>query len=193
MEFGVKLLFTLFACLALAATLSFPYAIRDKIERRKALRETVVKKFNVSEYLARTEKENLEILENRKSVDKTIILWWGFDGLRLNEDGLIEWISRKKQSPISQNVFRQPWQTGRLTMQYDMCQSTQAKIDALMAQNMQSQVQAWQVEQNRQMVNALQGCAIPTLTTYAPYLYQSQLTQCCCNWNFLKRVKTDFD
>ena len=175
MEFGAKLLFTLFACLALAATLSFPYAIRDKIERRKALRETVVKKFNVSEYLARTEKENLEILENRKSVDKTIILWWGFDGLRLNEDGSIEWISRKKQSPISQNVFRQPWQTGRLTMQYDMRQSTQAQIDVLMAQDIQLQAQAWQAEQNRQVVNALQSYVVQWPGYYA------RLTDCCCN------------
>jgi len=55
--------------------------------------------FIISECLARTEKEYLEILEQQELVEKTIILWWGFDGLRLNEDGSLEWISRKKQNP----------------------------------------------------------------------------------------------
>jgi len=48
--------------------------------------------FVVSEYLARIEKENLEILESREPVEQIVILWWGLDGLRLNEDGTTEQI-----------------------------------------------------------------------------------------------------
>ena len=112
--------------------------------------------FVISKYYARIEQVALDILEHREPVDQTIILWWGLDGLRLNEDGTAEWISRKKPPPVPQNVFYQPCQAIISPPQYDMCQSTKAQIDALMAQNMQLQVQAWQAEQNRQMINALQ-------------------------------------
>lgn len=89
--------------------------------------------FVVSEYLDRIEKANLEIMEERKPVEKVIILWWGLDGLRLNEDGSIEWISRKEPETASQNVFWQPCQTITPLPQFNTFQSTQATIDALMA------------------------------------------------------------
>ena len=52
--------------------------------------------FCVSEYFSRVEQYNLEIQEERRAVDKIIILWWGLDGLRLNENGSLEWISRSQ-------------------------------------------------------------------------------------------------
>lgn len=52
--------------------------------------------FVISEYYARTEQAALDILETQEPVDQTIVLWWGLDGLRLNEDGTLEWVSRKK-------------------------------------------------------------------------------------------------
>ena len=131
--------------------------------------------FVVSEYLARIEKASIEILESRKPVEQIVILWWGLDGVRLNEDGTAEWISRKKPPPVQQNVFYQPCQAVILPPQYDMCQSTQAQIAALMAQNIQLQVQAWQTEQNRQVVNALQSYVVQWPGYYA------RLTDCCCN------------
>lgn len=131
--------------------------------------------FVVSEYFARIEKASLEILESRKPVEQIVILWWGLDGLRLNEDGTVEWISRKKPSPVQRNVFYQPSQAVIPPPQYDMCQSTQAQTDALMAQNTQMQVQAWQAEQNRQMINTLQSYVVRWPGYYA------RLTDCCCN------------
>lgn len=68
------------------------------------------KPFVVSEYLARIEKASLDILESREPTDKIIILWWGLDGLRLNEDGSLEWVSRKRPEKA---VFYQPRQTIR--------------------------------------------------------------------------------
>ena len=49
--------------------------------------------FVVSEYYDRMEKAALDILEYQESVDQTIILWWVLDGLRLNEDGTLEWLT----------------------------------------------------------------------------------------------------
>lgn len=131
--------------------------------------------FVVSEYLTRIEKASIEILESRKPVEQIVILWWGLDGLRLNEDGATEWISRKKSEPVSTNVLYQPCWSITPTPQYDMCQSTQAQIDALMTQNIQLQVQSWQAEQNRQMINALQSYVVQSPGYYA------RLTDCCCN------------
>lgn len=62
--------------------------------------------FSVSEYFDRIEKASIEILEEIKPVDHTIVLWWGLDGLRLNEDGTLEWTSRKRQT--TGNEFYQP-------------------------------------------------------------------------------------
>ena len=62
---------------------------------------------SVSQYLADMEKVILELLEERPPQDRTITLWWGLDGLRLNEDGSIELVSRRKQTPVQPNVF---WQ-----------------------------------------------------------------------------------
>ena len=131
--------------------------------------------FVVSEYLTQIEKASVEILESRKPVEQIVILWWGLDGLRLNEDGTTEWISRKKSEPVSTGVLYQPCRSITPTPQYDMCQSTQAQIDALMTQNIQLQVQSWQAEQNRQMINALQSYVVQWPGYYA------RLTDCCCN------------
>ena len=149
------------------------YLINKRLYEGEPLEPT--KPFVVSEYCAYIEHTALDILENQEPIDQTIILWWGLDGLRLNEDGTAEWISRKKPSPVQQNVFYRPFQTIISPPQYDMCQSTQAQIDALMAQNMQLQVQAWQAEQNRQMINALQSYVVRW-----PGYYE-RLTDCCCN------------
>lgn len=62
--------------------------------------------FLVSEYYERMEKSALDIQKGQEPVDSIIVLWWGLDGLRLNESGELEWISRKEpeqthlQSPV---------------------------------------------------------------------------------------------
>lgn len=57
-------------------------------------------KFSVYEHLERIEKAYLEILETRQPISQSITLWWGLDGLRLEEDGTTEWVSRKKPKPL---------------------------------------------------------------------------------------------
>ena len=78
------------------------YMINERPYEREPLEPA--EPFVVSEYYDRMEKAALDILENQEPVDQTIILWWGLDGLRLNEDGELEWISRKTPKPVNQNV-----------------------------------------------------------------------------------------
>lgn len=149
------------------------YMINERPYEREPLEPA--EPFVVSEYYDRMEKAALDILEAQEPVDQTIILWWGLDGLRLNEDGATEWISRKKSETVSTSVLYQPCRSITPPPQYDMGQSTQAKIDALMAQNVQLQVQAQQAEQSGQMINALQSYVVQRPGYYA------RLTDCCCN------------
>lgn len=58
------------------------------------------------EYLDRIEKASLEIQETKQPVSHVITLWWGLDGLQLNEDGSTEWISRKKNKTTENKVAR---------------------------------------------------------------------------------------
>lgn len=143
--------------------------------------------FSVSEHFDRMEKACLEILGAREPIDKTITLWWGLDGIQLSEDGTYKWVSRKKKQ--DENEFYQPCQSIQWTLPYampfesgtlrygftDQIQSTQAQIDALMAQNTQLQAQAWQAEQSGQMINALQRYVVQW-----PGYYE-RLTDCCCD------------
>jgi hypothetical protein len=152
-----------------------PYFIHDKMQRKQIVNQTKTDPFFVSEYYDQMEKAVLDILENQETVDQTIILWWGLDGLRLNEDGTMKWVSRRKPKPVQENIFFQSCQSIIPTPKYNMCQSTQAQIDALMAQNMQLQVQAWRAEQNRQTINALQSYVVQWPGNY------TRLTDCCCN------------
>lgn len=49
---------------------------------------------SVYKCLTHIEDESLKIARDKKPTDKTITLWFGLDGLRLNENGAIEWVKR---------------------------------------------------------------------------------------------------
>ncbi len=118
--------------------------------------------FVISEYYARTEQAAIDILETQEPVDQTIILWWGLGGLRLNEDGTMEWVSRRKPKPVQENVFYQICQSAP-AYNPDLLaqtQSTRASIDALMAQNVSLQMQAYQAQQIAQLINSMQQCCV---------------------------------
>lgn len=136
--------------------------------------------FVISEYYARTEQAAIDILETQEPVDQTIILWWGLDGLRLNEDEELEWISRKTPKPANQNVSYQLYQSV-LAYNPDLftqTQSTRASIAALMAQNASLQMQAYQAQQTAQVINSLQQCCVQYPAQYPQYRYAG----CCCNF-----------
>lgn len=106
---------------------------------------------SVIEYLSRIEEASLDILEAKTPIDKSITLWWGLDGLRLNEDGTFEWISRKKSKPINQNISYQMCQSiqpSQMELQQtrwaDQTQCVKAQLDTLMSQNIALQMQFMQ-------------------------------------------------
>ena len=148
------------------------------------------KPFIVSEYYDRTEKAALDILETQEPVDQTIILWWGLDGLRLNEDGSLEWVSRKKLKPVNQNVSWQLCQNVTYIPQFDACQSTQATREQLFNLNMQLQMANFNVAMQNQingfdsafqryMVQAPIYPAYPSYINAGSVQFPSQLTGCC--------------
>ena len=136
--------------------------------------------FVVSEYYDRMEKATLDILKQQEPVDQTIILWWGLDGLRMNEDGELEWISRKTPKPVNQNVSYHPCQSIQTYNPnlFDQTQSTRASIDALMAQNVSLQMQAYQAQQIEQLINSMQQCCVQYPAQYPLYFYGG----CCRNY-----------
>lgn len=130
--------------------------------------------FSVTQYLDAMERAHLNILDQQKPVDQTIILWWGLDGLTLDEDWKLKWISRKKKAPVNQNISYQPCQSILYAYNHpilclDMCQSTQATINALQMQNSAMQMQACQQTQRQQIIQSKMMqqvtacCAFPPL------------------------------
>ena len=175
------------------------YLINERPYEREPLKPA--EPFIVSEYCDRMEKATLDILEHREAVEQTIILWWGLDGLRLNEDGELEWISRKTPKPVNQNedgelewISRKTPKPVNQNVPYHPCQSvpaynpalfaqmqsTRASIDALRAQNasLQIQAQALQVQQTVQVINSLQQYCVQYPAQYPPYFYGG----CCGNY-----------
>lgn len=138
--------------------------------------------FNVSEYLQRRE-EFILSLEEERYTEYTIMLWWGFDGLRLNKDGSREWISRKKPEPVKRNVFYQPCQTMNTSPQFGACQNIQSTIDTL---QMQNAIQS----ANTLAMMQLESYQVVYPGYYAPYFYGGmyaqppylqQMQNCCCS------------
>lgn len=147
------------------------YIINERPYERKPLEHS--EPFIVSEYHDRMEKATLDILEHQKPVDQTMILWWGLDGLRLNEDGELEWVSRKKPKPVQENVFYQPCQSipAYNPNLFAQMQNTRASINALMDQTASLQTQALQAQQTAQVINSLQQCCVQYPAQYPNYFY----------------------
>ena len=132
--------------------------------------------FVISEYYDRTEQAAIDILETQEPVDQTIILWWGLDGLRLNEDGTLEWASRRKPRPVDTGellgfgkymVLQNPEQQTTTQMEQmrqqinqPMAQMT-AQIDSLRAQNSGLE---------RQMIQNLRAAAVTSLLPMPGYM-----------------------
>ena len=182
------------AFFASAVIVFLPYFIHDKIQRKQIQHQVKTEPFIVSEYYDRMEKAALDILEHQWPVDQTIILGWGLDGLRLNEDGTLEWVSRKKpksketthaylncgtqNTSLEQQISMQMEQM-RQQINQPMAQMTaqiDQQINSLRAQNGQSQ---------RKMIQNLCAGAVMSLLPvpgYMGYSPQYQLTQCCVQY-----------
>lgn len=132
-------------------------------------------KFSVYEHLERIEKAYLEILETRQPISQSITLWWGLDGLRLNEDGTLEWISRKKckQRP-NNDLIHYENEMEKLRDLYRM--ASQINAPSLAMQTIMSQMQT---VQNAAIISQLQP-PMPGYLGYSPLA--SPLQQCCIQY-----------
>lgn len=132
--------------------------------------------FSVAEYMDRIDRAQVEILSNQKPVDQTIILWWGLDGLRLNEDGTLEWITRKKEMPkppktVDTSFY--PSGVGNFLAQYpsylDFISALSAPLPQLnntIPQNTIIQEQ----EQTQQLIYQMNTCCVQAAETILPKL-----------------------
>lgn len=184
--FGPLFFFLISSVVGFCIVKFLPKLIDSKLEAKRDVGRIDLESFSVQAYLDRIEQTALELLEKHEPMEQIIVLWWGLDGLRLNEDGALEWISRKKPP---ETVFYQPCQSvqtskgfstippeafsmmcnvaGIIAETGDQTQSTRAQIDALMAQNAALQMQ-----------NAIQQCCVQYPAQYPPYYYGG----CCGNY-----------
>lgn len=173
-----------------------PQFIASRVNQKSETPKLEIEPFSVPAYFARMEKATLDILQKQEPIDKTIILWWGLDGLRLNEDGTLEWISRKKPKLVNQDISyqmcqsSQPIQTGFQQARWvDQAQSTRAQIEELMMRNAALQNQEAQNMQNAAIIGMLSPPMMPGYIGYSPYMqppymqsaFASPLTQRCYN------------
>lgn len=133
--------------------------------------------WTVSGYYDRMEKAALDIARKRKPDDKIIILWLVVDGLRLNENGELEWIKRETET-ANQNVSYQPqqginnvspcfypsayptYQTigNGFYSQYNVTQSIDSQINALNSQINMNFIHMAQQAQNQYLISQLKDC-----------------------------------
>lgn len=188
-----------FSILVISCLIVFtPYFISRRINRKNDATQSDVDPFIVSAYLDRIEKASLDILEEREAVDQTITIWWGLDGLRLNEDGTIEWVSRKKSKPVNQDISYQMCQSIAPLPQFDTSQSTQSTREHIFSLKMQLDMINFNIALQHQMQginSALQSYVVPmpgymgySLYMQPPYMqstFAQSLTQCCCDYGRL--------
>lgn len=190
-------LFTwVFSTILSGITAHFLLEKKENLRQENVDERTKSNPFIVSEYYDRMEKVSLDIQAEKKPIERTIILWLGLDGLRINEDGSSEWISRKKpeQKPPAYLAPLMPmWQmeqaSGPIYGAENLFQSSQEQINELRMENVALQMQAAQSAQNMAISSAFQNFVGP----YPRYiggwegqgygsgilLYYSQMTNCC--------------
>lgn len=139
----------------------------------------------------------LELQEGKEKQAKyEIVLWWGLDGLKLNDDGTTEWISRRKPKPINQDVSYQPCQSqdDSIRRLLDMCQSRKSPTEALNMTLASLQMRSAQTAQNMALCSMLQNALMPydrypaLMQNYGTVnlacvpnsmIYSSTMTNCC--------------
>lgn len=168
---------------------------KDERHREKMLLflQSAIKqpKFSVSDYYDRTQQQQEELQAEKENQDPyVIILWWGLDGLRLNDDGSFEWI-RKNQKPVS--ISYQPQQS--VTRQIDdgiraLNTQIQTGMNRLRYEILIQQMQAAQIQQTQNIINSLQSAPYPQYMSYPSQCcinqYTPDLTWCCCQGNYLR-------
>lgn len=138
--------------------------------------------FSVARYLERVEQAQIDILDSQEPVDQTIILWWGLDGLRLDENGDLKWISRKKKAPDPPVYQYTPCSFQNTAQTYQNTAQLQNQINYLQTQ----QIQQSQNQALLQMLSMQQCCARPGYVCGSSFLYPTypDFYNSLCNTTF---------
>lgn len=135
--------------------------------------------FSAARYLERMEKAQLDILNNQEPVDQTIILWWGLDGLRLDKNGNLKWISRKKKAPDPPVYHYTPCSCQNMGQSYQNTAQMQNQISYLQTQ----QIQQAPTPAILQALALQQCCVRPGYMSGFTSLYPTYLDFCNCLQN----------
>lgn len=92
----------IFSVLAALAVWHLYDDITDLISSFREEKETA-RPFSVSEHFSRIEKVADDITREYEREDPCTVLWWGLDGLKLNEDGTMEWIRKYGRQNIQKD------------------------------------------------------------------------------------------
>lgn len=147
----------------------FAFILRDKAHPKKQtpIGQELVEPFSVTEYLDRIERELLKLAERRGQY--LIVLWWGYDGLRLNEDGATEWISRKPTPPPQIDYSICNTTVTQSGLQNTICNAR--SIEQMQMQLQSAQLQAMQDAQIQNVINCIRPAPYPAYLiqqTYSP-------------------------
>lgn len=146
----LSIIFSFLLCFIVAI---FTLAIMDFTDIISANKQYKIQKlvepFVLSEYFERTEKAFIDTLQTQTPIDCTIVLWFGLDGLRMNEDGTFEWISRVQPKHSYQNISYQMCQSAPIL--FDGLQNTQATQEQIFALKMQLDITNFNIALQNQM------------------------------------------
>lgn len=168
MIINTVIIITLFAPAFVGAVL-FLLWWRERFRPQEAIEldRYAVKPFSVTEYLDRMERESLKLAGRRERY--VIVLWWGHDGLRLNEDGTTEWISRKPEPPPQIDYSMCNTIVAQSGLQNAICNTGSIAQAQIQLQN--AQLQALQTAQIQNMINCIRPAPYPAYLiqqTYSP-------------------------
>lgn len=131
-----------------------------------AKREEKPKPFSLPDYFDRMEKLHLKLMQEREERKPQIItLWWGFDGLRLNQDGTTKWVSRR---PAKKESIK----TGTSHKAMNQCCTDTETLQKqlLRARLAQSQINVSQQIFNQELINSIKPI-YPTYSSFGRDIY----------------------
>lgn len=119
-------------------------------------------KFSVSDYYDRTQQQQETLQAEKENQEPyVIILWCGNDGLRLNDDGSFEWISKSNKNEKSkQKLQLENIQSIKAILDADI----QTQIENLRYEMLRQQMQAAQIQQNQNIINSLHSPQLWTVS-----------------------------
>lgn len=155
--------------------------------------EPYVEPFSPITYMERIQNAHEEILHEKelKKEPSIIILWWGLEGIQLNEDGSLQWVKKRKpEQPKNKTqndilALMQMVNSYKSPSDYIQYQGQNfAGAQNVATQIINSQIQSLQFAQAFQtkqmcMISALNSYRLSPYYSYFPYYYSCSLGGYC--------------